>query len=120
MTQQTAKQELERLLATQLVAVYSSRDEQTPDERYGHYTCYEAHPNPIAKVAHLSEPPFLKVYDQGLVQLYLDSVPRPVAANTAKEQWYQIHSLCEYPVRLDQISRQDWLGLVEQVLEEFA
>lgn len=120
MTQQIAKQELESLLFTQLVAVYSSREEQTPDERYGHYTCYKAHPNPVAKVAHLSEPPVLKVYDQGLVQLYLDSVPMPVAANSAEEQWYQRNCLCEYPVRLDQFSQQDWLGLVEQVLEEFA
>lgn len=112
------KEIIEKLFNLELESCYSSREDENPDEEFGHYEVYECKTNPLE--VENCEPPMIKVYESGLVQLYHDAAPYPVEANTPSESMYMAQTLCEVPVRVERLTAWDWINFIKNLNEEYA
>lgn len=119
MNQQQAKAAIERELELELFPNYSSRDDNNPDEELGHFMCYEAVANPLAQIEDRTEPITIKVYDSGEVQLYHDATPYPLKVHSQEQRRYMSMFMNECPTAVELLTKEDWQGLVNQLLEEY-
>lgn len=119
MDQQRAKESIEQTLEVELFPTYSSRDDNNPDEDFGHFMCYEAVANPLAQIDDRTEPITIKVYDSGDVQLYHDATPYPLKVHNQMQRKSMSLTLCETPVFLAYLTKEDWQTLVNQILAEY-
>lgn len=114
------REAVERQLGLSLVPTYSSWDDHNPDEEFGHYTCYEAEPNPLESIADRVEPITIKLYDSGEVSLFHDATPYPLKAHSPRQGRSMMQTLCECPMPYANLTKEDWQALVNQLLAEYA
>ncbi len=107
---------LQELFGVDLVIDLDSVKEDCADEEFGNFIQCSVSPNPIPNY----EPPIVVIYyDQDLVQLWNDAAPYPVAANTESEVRDMWSALNPYPVRPDQITKDDFDNFINRLVEEY-
>lgn len=115
-----AKEAIEQELELKLMPTYSSREDENPDEEFGHYTYYEAKPNPLESIADRAEPIGVKLYDSGEVSLFHDATPYPLKAHSPGQGRSMMQTLCECPLPHANLTKEDWQALVNHLLAEYA
>jgi len=109
----TTHTKLQELFGVDLLIDLDSAQENGPDEEFGNFFQCSVSPNPIPD----QEPPIVVIYyDQDLVQLWHDATPYPTAANTAREERDMMMCLNPYPVRPDQITKDDFDNFINRVI----
>ena len=112
----TTKEKLEQLFGVELQIDLDSAQEECADEHFGNFIQCAIDPNPIPEC----EPPIVVIYyEQDLVQFFHDASPYPVAANTEREARDMAMCLNPYPVRPDQITKEDFEIFIQSLLKQY-
>lgn len=112
----TTKEKLEELFGVELQISFDSAPENCADEEFGNFYQCDIGPNPIPD----HEPPIVVIYyEKDLVQFFHDATPYPVAANTPREARDMSMCLNPYPVRPDQVTKEDFENFVQTLLETY-
>ena len=112
----TQREKLEERFGVDLVIDLDSAQENCADEEFGNFIQCSVSPSPIPNY----EPPTVVIYyEQDRVQFFHDASPYPVAANTAREARDMSQCLNPYPVKLDQITKEDFDNFINTLVEEY-
>lgn len=109
------KEKLEELFGTELLLNYDSKEENNPDEEFGHFVCYAPNPLPLEEMEEC--PPIVAVYETGKVQFFHDASPYPTLSNTGEEVRIMSQCLNPFPTPLEKITKADWENFISTVIQ---
>jgi hypothetical protein len=114
------RERLESLLGVELVPVFSSIEEDSPDEDTDlHYVIFEFSPEPVPGIENYTEQPTISIYENETVQLMHDATPYPSVANTQEEASMMSVALIPSPVPIDKFTKKDYDDLIDHLKHEY-